>query len=72
MLVGVVILDKRENVCLINFLTQELLARGGDAGQQAEARLLARTEVDARRELHNGTNNAGKLGFSVLNFGFNL
>ena len=71
-LVGVVILDKRENVCLINFLTQELLARGGDAGQQAEARLLARTEVDARRELHNGTNNAGKLGFSVLNFGFNL
>ena len=36
--------------------SQELLA---NSSSQAEARLLARTEVDARRELHNGTNNAG-------------
>ena len=32
----------------------------GNPGQ-AEARLLARTDVDARRELHNGTNNAGDI-----------
>ena len=33
------------------------------------SRLLARTEVDARRELHNGTNNAGDIIFwNGLNF----
>ena len=58
-------------VCLINFFTKELLARGGDASQQAEARLLARTEVDARRELHNGTNNAGDI-INSSKYGFNF
>ena len=47
------------------------MARGGDASQQAEARLLARTEVDARRELHNGTNNAGDI-INSSKFGFNF
>ena len=62
---------KSKHVCLTNSLTQELLARGGDAGQQAEARLLARTEVDARRELHNGTNNAGDF-INSSKYGFNF
>ena len=67
---------------------QDLLARGSDGADarlmgnpgQAEARLLARTDVDARRELHNGTNNAGDiinsfgkaLSFSDSKYGFHL